>query len=123
MVLSCSLIIVNILPVTHYNNGRRHIGKAYDITGPEALSHYQAAEILSYATGKKISYVNISEAEARRRMKDIGLDEWFINITLEQADNYRKGYASRLSDAVESITGNKLISFAQFAKDYAGAFN
>jgi uncharacterized protein YbjT (DUF2867 family) len=105
------------------DNGRRHIGKAYDITGPEALSYYQAAEILSCATGKKINYVDISEADARRRMKDIGLDEWFINITLEQADNYRKGYASQLSDAVELITGNKPISFAQFAKDYAGAFN
>jgi uncharacterized protein YbjT (DUF2867 family) len=105
------------------DNRRRHIGKAYNITGPEALSYYQAAEILSGATGKKISYVNISEADARRVMKDTGLDEWFINITLEQADNYRKGYASQLSDAVESITGNKPISFVQFAKDYAGAFS
>jgi hypothetical protein len=51
------------------------------------------------------------------------LEEWFINITLEQADNYRRGYASQLSDAVELITGNKPISFAQFTKDYAGAFN
>jgi uncharacterized protein YbjT (DUF2867 family) len=107
----------------HDDDERRHIGKAYDITGPEPLSFCQVAEILSCATGKKISYVNISEADARRRMKDIGLEEWFINITLEQADNYRRGYASQLSDAVESITGNKPISFAQFAKDYAGAFN
>ena len=105
------------------DDGRRHIGKAYDITGPEALSYCQVAEILSCATGKKISYVNISEADARRRMKDIGLEEWFINITLEQADNYRRGYASQLSDAVELITGNKPISFAQFTKDYAEAFN
>ena len=56
-------------------------------------------------------------------MKGTGLDEWFINIILEQADNYRKGFASQLSNAVESITGNKPISFAQFAKDYAAAFN
>jgi hypothetical protein len=44
-------------------------------------------------------------------------------MTLEQADNYRKGYASHLSDAIESITGNKPIPFAQFEKDYAAAFN
>jgi len=31
----------------------RHNGKAYIITGPEALSYYQAAEILSNETGKK----------------------------------------------------------------------
>jgi uncharacterized protein YbjT (DUF2867 family) len=109
--------------IEYDDSGRRHIGKAYNITGPEALSYYQAAEILSRATGKKISYIDISEADARRVMKDTGLDEWFIDVTLEQADYYRKGYASWLSHAVESITGNKPISFAQFAKDYAGTLN
>jgi uncharacterized protein YbjT (DUF2867 family) len=109
--------------IAYDDSGRRHIGKAYDIKGPEALSYYQAAEILSRATGKKISYIDISEADARRVMKDTGLDEWFIDVTLKQAGYYRKGYASRLSDAVESIIGSKPISFAQFAKDYAGTFN
>ena len=39
-------------------NGR-HIGKAYTITDPEALSYSRAAEMLSNVTGKKISYVNV----------------------------------------------------------------
>ena len=106
----------------HDESETRHFGKAYNITGPEALSYYQAAEILSNAAGKKINYVNIPEADARRGMNDMGMNEWFINIALELFDNYRKGYASQISDAVESITGNKPISFAQFAMYYAGAF-
>ena len=100
----------------------RHFGKVYNITGPEALSYYKAAEILSNTAGKKINYVNIPEADARRGMKDMGMDEWFINIAMELFDNYRKGYASQVYDAVESITGNKPISFSQFTMDYAGAF-
>jgi uncharacterized protein YbjT (DUF2867 family) len=47
-------------------NGRsydRHIGKIYTITGPEALSYYQAAKILSNTTGKKISYVYLSKED------------------------------------------------------------
>ncbi|HEX9320259.1 MAG TPA: hypothetical protein VF884_15095 [Nitrososphaeraceae archaeon] len=55
-------------------------------------------------------------------MKDMGMNEWFINIALELFDNYRKGYASQVYDAVESITGNKPISFSQFTMDYAGEF-
>lgn len=106
----------------HDESGRRHIGKAYDITGPEALSYNQTAEILSNAVGKKINYVNIPEADARRVMKDMDMDEWTINIALELFDNYRKGNASQVFDAVESITGNKSISFHQFAEDYVGAF-
>jgi hypothetical protein len=90
----------------HDESETRHFDKAYNITGPEALSYYQAAEILSKTVGKKINYVNIPEADARRGMKDMGMNEWFINIALELFDNYRKGYASQVSDAVESITGN-----------------
>lgn len=106
----------------HDESGRRHIGKAYDITGPEALSYNQTAEILSNAVGKKINYVNIPEADARQGMKDMGMDEWTINIALELFDDYRKGNASQVLDNVESITGNKPITFHEFAKDYAGAF-
>ena len=29
--------------ITYDDSGRRHIGKAYDITGPEALSYYQGS--------------------------------------------------------------------------------
>ena len=41
-------------------NGSQHMNKVYDITGPEALSHSQFADILSKETGRKISYMNIS---------------------------------------------------------------
>jgi uncharacterized protein YbjT (DUF2867 family) len=43
----------------HDESETRHFGKAYNITGPDALSYYQAAEILSNTAGKKIYYVPI----------------------------------------------------------------
>jgi uncharacterized protein YbjT (DUF2867 family) len=100
----------------------RHNGKAYTLTGPEALSYYQAAEILSNETGKKIGYVNVSEEVLRLGMKDMGVDDWSINTFAELFRLYRKGFASQLSSAVEEVTGKKPISFSQFAKDYAQAF-
>jgi uncharacterized protein YbjT (DUF2867 family) len=100
-------------------NDDRHEGKAYTITGPEALSYYQVAEILSNATGRKIGYVNVSDKEARRAMKDMGWDDSRINNSLEVSDYFRKGYGSQVSSAVEEVTGRKPITFAQFAKDYA----
>ena len=106
----------------HNESESRHFGKAYNITGPEPLSYYQAAESYQTQLTKKIDYVNIPEEDARRGMKAMGMNESFINTALELFDNYRKGYASQVSDTVESITGNKPISFAQFAMDYAGAF-
>lgn len=100
----------------------KHDNKTYLITGPEAQSYHQAAEILSNATDKKISYVNISEEEARGAMKEMGMSDWIINTISELYDYFRKGNASQVSSAVEEVTGKKPISFSQFAKDYAEAF-
>jgi uncharacterized protein YbjT (DUF2867 family) len=103
-------------------DGDKHYNKTYMVTGPEALSYHQAAEILSNATGKKIDYVNISDEEARGAMKEAGLDDWLINTISDLYTYFRKGYASQVSSAVEEVTGMKPTTFAQFAKDYADAF-
>ena len=103
-------------------NDDKHKGKAYDITGGEALSYGQAAEILSKEVGKKVNYVNVSDEDARKGMKDIGMDEWTINSLIELFEITRAGYASTISPVVEQVTGNKPVSFSQFAKDYAKFF-
>ncbi len=100
----------------------KHTGKAYTITGPEALSYSQVAEILSNVTGKKISYVNVPEEDTRAGMKAMGWDDWLINATLQFFDLYKKGYASKVSSDVEEVLGRRPISFSQFARDYAQAF-
>jgi uncharacterized protein YbjT (DUF2867 family) len=100
----------------------KHNGKVYTITGPEALSHYQVAEILSSATTKKINYVDIPEDEFQRRKKEIGLNDWWLNLMIEAFYSFRKGYHSQVYSTVEEITGRKPITFAQFAKDYTDAF-
>ncbi len=97
-------------------------GKAYNITGGEALSYYQVAEVLSREVGKKISYVNISDEDARKGMKDAGADEWTINSMIELFGIIRASYAATVSPTVEQITGNRPISFNQFAKDNAAHF-
>jgi uncharacterized protein YbjT (DUF2867 family) len=103
-------------------NDGKHKGKTYDITGGEALSYGQAAEILSKEVGKKVNYINVSDEDARKGMKDIGMDEWTINSLIELFEITRAGYASTISPTVEQITGKKPISFSQFADDYEGAF-
>jgi uncharacterized protein YbjT (DUF2867 family) len=48
---------------------QQYMGKAYTITGQEAISYGKAAEILSNEIGKRISYVDISQEHARNGMK------------------------------------------------------
>ena len=102
-------------------NGK-HEGKAHIITGGEALSHGHAAEILSEQLGKKVNYINVSDEDARKGMKDMGMDEWIINSIIELFEFAKAGHWSAISPVTEQITGNKPISFSQFAGDYAVAF-
>ena len=100
----------------------KHNGKAYSITGPEAISYDQAAKILSEYIGRNISYVNISEDDARKAIMDMGMSGWHTNILLELLMLSKEGYLSSVSHDVEAVTGNKPISFAEFAKEHADAF-
>jgi uncharacterized protein YbjT (DUF2867 family) len=100
----------------------RHKNKAYHITGPEALSFSQAAEIISQEIDRNISYIDITEEDARKGMKEMGMEDWLADAMVEQFYSIRAGYASQTTTVVEQITGRKPIPFSQFAKDYAEVF-
>jgi uncharacterized protein YbjT (DUF2867 family) len=104
------------------NQNGKYDGKAYNITGSEALTYRDTAEILSKEVSKRISYVNISEDDARKGLKEMGMDNWFIDSMMELFTISRAGYLSSISPAVQELTGKKPITFSQFAKDYAGSF-
>jgi uncharacterized protein YbjT (DUF2867 family) len=108
--------------LTENGDNNKHKNKKYLITGPEALSYHQMADFLSSATGKKISYVNISDEEARAAMKEMGMDEWLISTISELSNYFKKGHASQVSSSVEDVTGRRPISFSQFGNDYAEVF-
>jgi uncharacterized protein YbjT (DUF2867 family) len=99
-----------------------HENKAYNITGPEAVSNYDIANILSKTTGRKITYVNISDDDARKGMKENGMQEWTINALMELYNFQKAGKTSHVSLDVERVTNRKPISFEQFAKDYSETF-
>lgn len=99
-----------------------HEGRAYDITGPEALSYDDVARELSSALGRDVKYVDVPMDTAREAMIGMGMKEWLANALVQLFDLYRKGGAERVADTVRNITGHQPITFSQFAKDYAGAF-
>lgn len=100
-----------------------HEGKAYDITGAEALSNEEIAEILSHVLGRKIKYVDVSEETASQGMKSAGMPEVLVDAFMELNRIQKAGHAAAVSPVVEQVTGKKPIAFAQFAQDYIEAFN
>ena len=115
---------VAVKALTNGRNNDRFNDRVYTITGPEALSYYQIAGILSEVTGRKISYQNLSKEDFGSSLREAGVDEWFINIVLQILDSYYKtGIAAQVTQDIEEITGEKPIPFYQFARDYVQSFS
>ena len=106
------------------NNGRnQHENKVYVVTGSEALSYSQVAEIISKEIGRKISYIDTPEEDTRKAMKSGGREDWLIDAILEEFYKTRVGNRSETTRTVEQIIGRKPTSFTQFVRDYANSFN
>jgi len=99
-----------------------HECKSYALTGSEAVTNGQVAEKLSRIAGGKISYVDLPPTEFKKALLSGGMSEWSADALLDLQRLYREGKASLLTDDVERLTGRKPITFDQFARDYAFAF-
>ncbi|MGC1244578.1 MAG: NmrA family NAD(P)-binding protein, partial [Spirulinaceae cyanobacterium] len=100
-----------------------HQNKAYQITGSQALSNYQIAEILSQVLGRTITYVDIPEEAAREAMTENGLPEKQVEMILRLYNRQKAGNYSTITPIVEEVTGKQPRTFEQFANDYAAAFS
>lgn len=99
-----------------------HEGKAYEITGPQSLSYHDLARELSAALGREVRYVEVPIEAARAAMVSGGMPEWTADALVELFNFYKDGRADQVRDTVREVTGRDPITFAQFAKDYAQAF-
>jgi uncharacterized protein YbjT (DUF2867 family) len=96
--------------------GSGHEGKAYTLTGPEALTIGQVAALLSEVSGRKISYVDVPEAAASKAMLDMGMPAWMVNAMMELHGINKAGYAAVVADDIQRVTGRAPTRFAQFAQ-------
>ena len=96
-----------------------HEGKAYELTGPAALTYGQIAEILSRVLGRTIGYVPISPEQYRQAAVAAGTPEGYADALVDLNRYYLEGKASVVTPAVRQLTGRDPIPFEQFARDYA----
>jgi len=98
-----------------------HQGRAYVITGPEALTYDDIAAELSLALGRKISHIGLKPMEMKSGMLASGVPEWLADMELDLDRYYREGKGNLITEDIKNVTGRDAIRFQQFAKDYASA--
>ena len=99
-----------------------HEGKAYDLSGPQALTYAEAAAILTRVLGKKVTYVAVSDAAAKAGMISGGIPEFYAEYLIDLNQVYRKGIGAPVTTAVKDVTGRAPGAFEQFVAQHAAAF-
>ena len=99
-----------------------HAGKAYTLTGYEALSHFQVMEKISSVAGKEISYFPLSEDVASGALAKRGVPADIIERWKEFYRKVRQGDCAPVLADTEMILGRTPILFDQYAKDSAASW-
>ena len=99
-----------------------HAGKAYELSGPTALTYGEVAAILSDVLGRAIAYESQSDDEALAEMAAADLSPAYAADMLDLVRFYRRGGGARVTADVRELLGREPIGFAQFAREHADAF-
>ena len=99
-----------------------HYGKAYDLTGPEAITTAEVAKAIGEASGRTVKYVDVPEEATSKAMLDMHMPRWMVDAMMELYGITKAGYASGVSPLVKQITGRAPRTFAEFARDHAAAW-
>lgn len=98
-----------------------HGGRAYPLSGPEALTHERRVQILAEAAGRDIRWVRLTPEEEAEHMRAMGYDEEYVGFAILLATEPPE-IAGRVQDTVEKVTGRPARTFAQWAQANADAF-
>jgi uncharacterized protein YbjT (DUF2867 family) len=100
-----------------------HAGETHWLTGPELISNYDVAAVLSRLLGRTITYTELSFEANRDAMIRAGVPAPIAEMNAQAFALTADGDAEWVTGDVPSILGRPARSFEQFAADYAPAFS
>ena len=99
--------------------GENHDGKAYALSGPEALAYDELAGELSKALGRPISHINLSPSDLKGGMLAAGMPEAIADRLLDLERFFREDGASFVTDDIKQVTGREPGRFADYVRETA----
>lgn len=84
------------------------------VTGPEALDHFEVADLLTRQMGRPIYYLPINEDELAAKYEKLGLPSESRHYGLTLYRSYRNFATAAVTDAFAQVTGREPRSFRIF---------
>ena len=94
-----------------------HVGRVYDLTGPEAFSLAEAAELMANRTGKAIGYRDETDEEAFASRAGSGAPDFEIRGWVSSYWAIREGALQDVSPHVRELTGREPVSLGDYLHD------
>jgi NAD(P)H dehydrogenase (quinone) len=91
----------------------RHRSQTYQLTGPEAVTLAEVAELVSRVRGAIVSYHDETEAEAYASRQKWGAPDWQVDAWVSTYLAIASGELAHVSGDVERVTGRPPLSLAQ----------
>jgi uncharacterized protein YbjT (DUF2867 family) len=98
-----------------------HAGKAYTLTGPEALTYDELANDLSKVLGRPISHISLPPSDLKQGMLAEGMPEEIADRMLDLERYFREDKAGRITNDIKQVTGRDPRRFSQYARDCASS--
>lgn len=87
-------------------NPRAHVGRTWDLTGPEALSLGEVAAIITRVTGRETRYEEETVEEAYASRASYGAPDWQLDAWVSTYTAIASGRLERTTTAVQDLTGS-----------------
>ncbi|MEA5603471.1 SDR family oxidoreductase [Nostoc sp. UHCC 0252] len=94
-----------------------HQSRAYALTGGEALTYYEVADIFTSILGKPVRY-HPNALKFIRRMHSLGLSIDFILVMLAIYTTARLGLAGDITSDTEQLLNRSPLTMRQYVEDY-----
>ena len=100
-----------------------HEGKAYELSGPEALTTAEQVDAIGRVVGRDLKFVNVPDDAARQSMLGLGMSPAYVEAMISLFQMFRGiGRIEPYPNDVQTLTGHRPRSFRQWAEANAAAF-
>ena len=93
-----------------------HAGAIHDLTGPDALTLADVADIVAAATGRSVRYHDETVAEAYESRRGSGAPNWMLDAWVSTYTAIAAGELAAVSDAVPRLTGHPATSLTELLR-------
>jgi uncharacterized protein YbjT (DUF2867 family) len=97
-------------------------GKTYDLSGPDAYTFPEIADLLTTILGHEVTYLPVSPDDRRSALLDTGVTQWFAELLLSLETSAEAGQIGTVTTTLKHLLGHKPRTVEEFLIENATRF-